>query len=297
MPSLPKIKVQGDFFLNEDNSESHYVGYSDFGLWKRFNMQDGPEALVRPLLQERRGLAEAAGYSGPLTARVFRYADPGNAFGMLPDQADFSKINAFLDMAAEYKVYIDWTCGDSQKPYMLPNVADQQLYINTFCSKIERVCFFETCNQPFKNGNLPKNGVVPPISPWYLRDSGDYGDIGSGDGWPFHTSLDFISYHGTRDHNPGIRFPKWVMDLDDQIGTLRTHVGKPPVLKEPNGFSKHFASQARYNDPYLAKLLGHRIAMGGVCFHSQLGLESNGFDAEHKEAFSNYCAGVAGALR
>lgn len=292
---LPSVKLSGaDYFLNDDGSEFHYVGYSDFGLWKRFHMDNGPEALVRPLLIERRLIADRAGYEGPLVARVFRYAHPDNAFGIVPQAVDVGKINGFLDLCAEYGFYVDWTSGDSQ--HLLPNPHDQQVWLNQFCAATQRFCFMETCNEPFKNGKLPQNGVKSPPSPYYLRDSGNYVDITTVRPWEYQYDLDFISYHGTRSGSEP-RFPKWLWDMTAQAATLRTKVKKPTVLKEPIGFHTIPQAGRRYNDPYLAKCLGLLIAYCGQCWHSQLGLESNGFDDAHQDGFGSYCTGVAGALR
>lgn len=289
--NLPKISVEGDHFLEAPGVEFFYVGLSDFGQWKRFNDPTGagPENLVRPLFRERREIADLAGYHGPIVARVFRYSHPGNPFGILPGQSDYTKVNAFMDMAAEYNTYIDWTCGDSQFPFMLPTPSQQQDDLNRFTSNIQRFCFVETCNEPFKNGELPQNGVKPAASEWYLRDSGNYVYISSTQAWEYQYDLDFISGHFDRTNDPQ-RWPRWICDLDDSIATLRSQVGKPSVLKEPNKFG------AYYFDPSYAKCLGLRANMGGVVFHSQKGLESNGFDDAHKLACGQFFTGVKGAL-
>ena len=297
MPTLPKVSRGYDFFLNENGSEFYYVGASEFALWKRWNMDSGPEALVRPILVQRRQVAERAGYSGPIVNRVFRYSDPGNVFGTLPYETDMNQINPFLDMCAEYNMYVDWTCGDSQKPYMIPHPVDQQNHLNQFTSHIQRFCFVETCNEPFKNGRLPQNGVKSAPSEWYIRDSGNYTDISDEHPWEYQYDLDFISYHGTRSSSPGPRFPKWLYDMSAQASTLRTFVGRPSVLKEPIGFDKTFQPGRRYNDPYLAKLLGHIVAQCGVCFHSQIGLQTDGYDPETENAAYNYYLGISGALK
>lgn len=289
MSSLPKISVTADFFSNADNSIFWYVGLSDFGQWKRWNMPSGPEALVRPLLIERRMLAEQAGFTRPFIIRVFRYSDPGNSFGTIPGTTDYTQVNAFMDMCAEYNIYVDWTCGDSQKPYMLPNPVDQQKDLDKFTSNIQRFCFVETCNEPFKNGWLPQNGVKPKPGEWYLRDSGNYVYINESQTWEYQYDLDFISFHGDRTNDP-IRWPRWVCDLDDSLSSLRSNVRKPAVLKEPNKFG------AYYTDVSYAKMLGLRANMGGVVFHSQLGLESNGFDDQHKLACGQFFAGAKGSI-
>lgn len=288
--TLKKIKATGDFFTYEDGSEFHYVGYSDFGQEKRMDEPNGPEALVRPLLKERREIADRAGYTGPLVARVFRCSDPGNPFGRTIDKINFDNINPFLDLCAEYNTYVDFTQGDDDHHMMFgPNLIGLQDFHNKFTSYIKRFCFYETENETFKNGMAPEKGIVPPPSEWYLRDSGYYKFIGS-EFWDTRFNLDFISFHGTRDGNPN-RWPKWVIDLDDSISTLRSVLNKPSVLKEPNKFGNY------YTDPSYAKCLGLRANMGGVVFHSQKGLESNGFDDAHKVAFGEFCRGVAGSLK
>ncbi len=289
---LPKIKAPADFFVSEDGSEFHYVGASEFGDWKRFLMPNGPEALVRPNLIERQQVRAAAGYKGPVVNRVFRYADPGNSFGILPYEIspynDYSKVNAFMDLCAEYDCYVDWTCGDSQKPYMIPSTSQQQADLDYFCSQIARPCFIETCNEPFKNGELPQHGVVPAPSEWYLRDSGYYAFIGS-EIWHTEYNLDFVSIHTPRVNDPS-RWPKWVCDIDDTLSTLRTALGKPPVFKEGSKFGTD------YTDSSYAKCLGLRANIGGVVFHSQKGLESNGYDDATKAAATEYYRGVQGSI-
>lgn len=288
--ALQAVRATGDFFTNADGSEFHYVGLSEFGLWKRWNMHNGPEALVRPILQQRREVADSAGYHGPIVLRVFRYSHPNNPFGVLPYEQDFSQIDAFLAMCAEYGCYVDWTCGDSQFDFMLPQPGQQQEHLDRFTSNVHLFCFMETCNEPFKNGWLPQNGVKAAPSPYYLRDSGNYVYISDTQDWERQYDLDFISFHGdrTNDHS---RWPKWVCDLDDSIATLRKRVGKPSVLKEPNKFGPY------YSDPVLAKLLGQRASMGGVVFHSQIGLQTDGYDDATRLAAFNFWTGVSGVLR
>jgi hypothetical protein len=123
-----------------------------------------------------------------------------------------------------------------------------------------------------------------------LRDSGNYVFISDTQQWEYQYDLDFISFHGDRTNDP-VRWPKWVIDLDDSLSVLRTKVGKPAVLKEPNKYLGN-----GYNDPSYAKMLGLRANMGGVTFHSQLGLESNGFDDATKNACYEYFKGVRGSL-
>lgn len=290
MSSLQKIKATGDFFTNEDGSEFHYAGASEFGDFKRGCMDKGLEALVRPNLIERKLVREAVGYTGPVVNRVFRTSHPNNPFGQSPSQINFDLIDEFLALCAEYNVYVDFTQGDDWFYY--PNLVGLQDFHNKFTSYIKHFCFYETENEPFKNGLAPQNGIVPPpsIDGMYLRDSGNYVDISDTQQWQYQYDLDFISYHGARNNEPE-RWPKWVIDLDDSISVLRSRVRKPPVLKEPNKFGVY------YTDPSYAKCLGLRANMGGITFHYQKGLESNGFDDASRVAYGEYFKGVAGALR
>lgn len=292
MSSLPKIKATGDFFQYEAGGEFFYAGASEFGDWKRFCMDSGPEALVRPNLIERKIVRDNAGYAGPCVNRVFRYSHPNNPFGMpaTDPRQDFAKINQFLAMCAEYNVYVDWTCGDSQFPIVgVPTVPQQQAWLDNFCLHINHFCFMETCNEPFKNGQLPENGVKSPLSPWYLRDSGYYVFMSDTVMWDTSLDLDFVSIHHDRTNSP-IRWPRWVCDADDSIASLRSNLSKPAVLKEPNKFGPY------YSDPSYAKCLGLRTNMGGTVFHSQKGLESNGYDEATRVAAGEYWKGVKGAL-
>ncbi len=292
--SLPKVKVGGDFFLNEDGSEFYYVGASEFGDFKRACVTDanGLEVLVRPNLIERKLIRDRAGYTGPIVNRVFRVSDPGNPFGQTPNQVRFDLIDLFLKLCAEYNVYVDFTQGDDDHSMMFgPDLVGLQDFHNKFTSYIKTFCFYETENEPDKNGQAPQRGIIPPISPdgMYLRDSGYYTFINDNNQWETKYDLEFISLHPARVNDPP-RWPKWVCDIDDSISELRTKIGKPPVMKEVNKFGEY------YNDPTVAKILGLRANMGGVGFHNQLGLESNGFDDNTKEGYYQYFRGVKGAL-
>lgn len=293
MPQLQKVSAAGDFFLNADGSEFHYVGASEFGDFMRACMDNGFEALVRPNLIERKLIRDAAGYKGKTVNRVFRCSDPGNPFGQTPDKVKFELITPFLDLCAEYDVYVDFTQGDDDHSMMFgPSLNGLQDFHNKFTSYIKRFCFYETENETFKNGMAPQNGIVPPASSdgMYIRDSGYYTEISDTNKWETKYDLEFVSFHPGRNNNPQ-RWPKWVIDLDDSISVLRTTLGKPPVLKEVNKFGVY------YTDPSYAKCLGLRANMGGVGFHSQKGLESNGFDDATRVAYGEFFKGVVGSLR
>src|ERR1700693_2018777 len=183
--TLPKISVEGDHFLQGPGVEFYYVGASEFGDLKRAGITgNGLEDFVRTNLIERKRIRDAAGYTGPVVNRVFRTSDPGNPFGQLPSEVRFDLINPFLDMCAEYNVYVDFTQGDDDHSMMFgPQLTGLQDFHNKFTSHIQRFCFYETENEPFKNGNAPQHGIVPPASEWYLRDSGNYVFINDSQRW------------------------------------------------------------------------------------------------------------------
>jgi len=292
--TMQKIHIGGDFFVNEDGSEFHYVGLSDFALPKRIQMTDGPEALVRPVIIERRSIADKAGYTGPIVLRCMKYGHPNNPFGCSP-WYDFQKLNDLAHMAAEYNCYIDFTTADNQ--YVLPNQADQQRHQNESCSAITVFHFDETCNEPFKNG-IDVNVVKPPSTGMNLRDSGMYYEIGGPDGgWRESTILDYVSGHFTRSRDMDPRFPKWLIDMNDQLAVMRSHLRRASVLKEPIGWGDPSHPSGRFNDPYLAKLMGQVASYGGIVFHSTVGVSSDGWDESTKNGAFAFFTGVANALR
>lgn len=286
---IQPVSAQGHNFIKADGAQFSYVGVSDFALFKRWLMPNGRAALVTPRLDEWR--AYAGSYNGPIVLRVFRYASPTNLFGMDPWSYDFAQMRVFAEFCAARSFYIDWTCGDSQ--VVLPNPSDQQEHLNRTCAAVVGLPgFIETCNEPFKNG-IDTLLVIPPFWGGYLRDSGYYSEIQT---WNAANNLDYLSYHSGRDTGGMSPWPKWLIDMNDQLAVLMNAFHKPVVLKEPIGFAEENIPGRRSNDPVLAFRMGQIVSYGGVTFHSD-----DGRDGDHLRPVQATCAraffaGVAGAL-
>lgn len=298
---LPAIHVEGVNFVDETGKRFPYVGVSDFALFKRWLMHDGPAALVAPRLAEWRALAEAGGYRGPIVLRVFRYSHPNNKFGIGdPWSYDFAEITKFTQFCGERGFYVDWTCGDSQ--HILPEKdgpRGQQEHLNRTCAALVGCtnAFVETSNESMKNGQLAEHGVVPSAWGSYLRDSGAYGEKGD---WPVGTNLDFVSYHGTRSRGGLAPWPKWLIDVFAQAAVLSTEHGKPAVLKEPVGADEpDYPGRRpdRESNPDLFARLGLVIAFcAGVTFHSQDGRDGDALKPTQRQCAIAFFRGIAAGL-
>ena len=293
---MQPVTISGHRFVSGGQPFS-YVGIDGFGLFKRWLMPDGPNALVRPWLQEHKAIAALGGYAGPIVVRVFRYAAPPNSFaldpwGYMAPNGQFPALTAFLAACEEEGFYVDLTSGDSQ--IVLPTQSGQQEHLNRTCAALAGCpnVFLETCNEPFKNG-IDVGAVVPPQWGPYLRDSGYYSEI---QGWQARMNLDFISYHGGRGDGGLVVWPKWLIDLDDQLATLLSAFGKPVVLKEPIGFAESNQPGRRSNQPDHAYRLGLTVAYGGVLFHSDDGIDCNSPRPVQRACEVAFFQGVKGGL-
>ena len=311
---LSPIHADGIDFKTSDGKIFKYVGTTEFALFKRWLMKDGPKYLVEPILEERKRIAHEGGYDGPLVGRVMRYAAPPNAFAIDPWSYEVREAGAatgtmpevtrFTDFCGEHGWYVDWTCGDSQK---IPSVSTpdgprgQQQHLNEFCAALVPCtnAFVETCNEPFQNG-IDVSRVVPPQWGSYLRDSGMYWEH---DFWQHNLDLDFVSFHSRRDEGGQHPWPKFIIDMFDAAADLDTmmldhHGGRPAVLKEPIGFDENEIPNRRTNRVDCAGRMGLVIAFcAGVTFHSTPGLASDGFGPTVTNCFRNFCRGIAAGLR
>lgn len=294
---LAPITIQGSHFLANGKPWA-YVGVDGFGLFKRWLMPDGPNALVKPWLKEQRQIAKAGGYDGPIVVRVFRYAAPPNSFALDPwaytdpFSQQFPKLTEFCNACGEEGFYVDLTCGDSQ--IVLPSQSDQQEHLNRTCAAVAGCTnvFIETCNEPFKNG-IDVTQVIPPKWGPYLRDSGRYGDNTSVE---FNPVLDFVSFHPKRESRDLVPWPKWLIDLNDSLATILHVLRVPAVLKEPIGFAEVAVENKRCNDPAFAYRLGHTVSYGGVLFHFDDGIDCNAPRPVQRACEEAYFAGIAGGL-
>ena len=267
---LPAIHVEGPALVDATGKRFNYVGVSDFALFKRWLMPNGPSALVKPRLEEWKRLASDGGYTGPIVLRIFRYAGPWNVFGITdPWSYDFNEVRLFTHFCGDRGFYVDWTCGDSQA--VLPNPAGpkgQQQHLNEFVSALVPCsnAFVQTCNEPFKNG-IDVGQVVPPVWGSRLRSSGYYTDAGP---WNHTLDLDFIDFHPDRSMDGPV--PKWVGKAFESAVYLMPF-GKPIVYAEPIGADEVNRGGSRSNNPDYFRMLGLSIGLvAGVTFHSQMGV-------------------------
>jgi hypothetical protein len=294
---LSALRIDGIDFRDDRDKVVKLIGSTEFALFKRWLMTDGPNALVAPILEERRRIAHEGGYDGPLVARVMRYAAPPNAFALDPWSYSMAQVTAFTQFCADRDWYVDWTAGDAQ--VVLPNPdgpKGQQQHCNEFVEALIpcRNALFQTSNEPFKNG-VDVYRVVPPRWGSLLRYSGAYGESGA---WPFAADLDFRGYHSPRDDR-GLVWPKWLIDLDDQGSVLSSMTPRlPAVLDEPMGFDEFDIPNRRSANPAYAGRLGLTAAYcAGIYFHSTPGLSSDGFGPVVTDCFRAFARGVAAALK
>ena len=295
--SLPAIHVDGVDFRTSDGHIFKAVGSTEFALFKRWLMRDGPLALVAPILEERKRIAHEGGYDGPLVARVMRFAAPPNAFALDPWSYPMSQVTAFTQFCEARGWYVDWTCGDAQ--IVLPNPdgpRGQQQHLNEFCDALVPCnnAIVQTCNEPFKNG-IDVERVKPARWGTYLRYSGAYGESGN---WPFAADLDFRGYHGRRDDGGLSPWPKWLIDMNDQGAVLSSMSPRlPAVLDEPIGADEQDIPGRRSNRPEHFGRMGFTIAYcAGVYFHSTPGQSSDGFGPTVTQCFRAFCRGIAAGL-
>lgn len=279
---LPALRIDGVHFRDASTTMIvPYVGVSDFALFKRWRMNDGPIYLVEPRLREWRTYAKAGGYGDrPIVLRVFRYASPTNQFGIPPWSYPFEELRKFTAFCSERGFYVDWTAGDNQ--VVLPDAGGphgQQQHLNETCAALAPIfCFIETCNEPMKNG-LDVAAVKPANWGSYLCDSGMYADH---DTWIAHPewNLDFVSFHGRRD-DQGQYWPRWLTDMPEAAASMLTMFGKPAVHKEPMRCNR--TGTAR--DAAFWYRMGQIVAYCGVTYHSE-----NARDGDHLTMHEGGCA-------
>lgn len=291
--SLPVVSVNGSAFQC-DGKSWHYVGIDAFSLFKRYLMRDGPNALVKPWLKEQKAIAKAGGYEGPIVLRVFRFAAYWNSFALDPWSYHSKEITAFTEFVADLGFYVHWTCGDAQQVLPDPDGPHgQQEHLNRVCSAlVPTFAFVQTCNEPFKNGVDPMQ-IIPPKWGTYLRDSGKYGADTATD---YNPVLDFASFHPGRGDGGLSPWPKWLIDHDDSLATMRSGLKVPSVLDEPIGFAE-VKTEKRSNDPDCAFRMGLGVAYGGILMHFDDGIDCNSPRPVQRECEIAYFAGIKGGIR
>lgn len=301
MALLP-VRVVGNTLQTADNRRFKAVGSSEFAMFKRFLMPNGPTHLVAPILAERKELAMTAGYTGPLTARVFRCAGGANEFALDPWSYSMSAVAEFTQFLGERDWYVDWTGGDYQLAFPSsdprwgevngPRGINQ--HNNVFCAAIhgQPNCFWNTSNEPFSDG---KNGIdvsvvkPPPWAP-VVQYSGLYYD-GT---WDNSTDLTCINLHTDRSTEGGVE--KWVGKAHESAPFLWVH-NKPIFYDEGMGADEITIPGRRSNVPAYFGVLGTVITMvDAVYFHSTPGLGSHGFGPVVKECYKAFCRGAKAGL-
>ncbi len=172
MTLLP-VHVDGRDLKTSDGKVFKAIGSAEFALFKRFLMRDGWNALVKPILDERRNLAVSAGYAGPLVARVFRHGGPWNVFGITdPWSYSMAQVTEFTQRLGNEGWYVDWTGGDAQVCFPSPDPNRGEMngprginqHNNEFCAAIAgcpNALIFESQNEAYKNG-VDVGQVKPP---------------------------------------------------------------------------------------------------------------------------------------
>lgn len=298
---LSPIHVEGNKFVDSTSKNFKYVGVSDFALFKRWLMRDGPNSLVKPRLAEWKALAAAGGYSRPIVLRVFRYAAPPNLFALDPWSYDVNgrmpAVTEFTNFLGENGFYIDWTAGDNQ--LVLPDPhgpRGQQQHINEFMTALVPCtnAFLQSCNEPFKNG-MDVMKIIPPRFGSTLRSSGAYGDFYT-DPHAFDPILDFIDFHSNR-FGGGLYWPKWVYDLTASAGALLGEYKVPMVFGEPMGADEVDRPGSRSNVAEYFGRLGSLIGWTtGVTFHSQGGVTGDHLGPIQSDCAAKFFNGVQGTL-
>lgn len=263
------IYISGISFVDDKGRDAQLVGYDSFALLKLY-LEQG-EAAVRIILADIRSL-----YPNTVVFRVCRLAAPPNKFALNPTQYGSKYYEGMLSLSllcGQLGFLIEWTAGDYQ--IVMPNENDQINHVGMSSEVLSHspyTSFFETCNEPFKNG-LDINRVVPPKKDNILRASGYYNpNAGSRSEWA-GPDLDYVTFHARRDGSS--RYPKWLMDMFESANTLNNWIGLPITHDEPIGWAENAIDNKRVNDPEYAK----RMALvskfcAWVTFHCDLGLGS-----------------------
>lgn len=293
---LPYLKCFGRNLVNEANEPQPVVGLSEFSLFKRFTMDNGWKALVKPILDERRRAARIGGWGDrPIFIRTFATAGNNNAFAIQPFSYNRHLLRDYVNQLADEGFYSDITNGDYWD--VLPDrdgPTGQQQYINeTIAALVGCFCLFQLSNEPFQNGcflnhwNVPRWGSL-------LIDSGYY-CLESIDKWDSRQNADTISFHSPRGDD-GLDPPKWLVDMNDQASYIKTAFGKFLKLEEPIGFYKNNIPGRRSNRVDYFKEMGELADECGIYFHSTIGISSDGYDKETRNAVEAFFSGASGVV-
>ncbi len=294
---MKALTVSGHTIRTSDGAETKLVGCADFSQFKRWLAVGGKEALVRPIIVERTTLAREAGYSGALTARVFRNAANWNAFSLDPWSYPMSAVTEFTQFYNSLGWYVDWTSGDNQVCFPLDGDRAQldgpkgfNQHTNEFTNALIGTSYiWNGCNEAGKNGFGHQAIPLPP--PWTspVQYAGRYDDNRD-------KSQDWacLNLHTDRSREGAVE--KWVGKGHESAPFLWPQ-GKPIFYDEGMGAAE-VANDKRSNVPYYFETLGNDIqVVNAVYFHSQPGLSSDGFGPNVKDCWKAFCRGAVGGLK
>jgi hypothetical protein len=295
--SVPALSVAGNT-LQADGKLTKLVGVADFSQFKRWLAVSGKEVLVRPIITERTNLAREAGYTGPLTARVFRCAASWNAFALDPWSYPMSAVTEFTQFYNSLGWYVDWTSGDNQVCFPLDGDKAQldgpkgfNQHTNEFTSALIGTQYvWNVANEPWKNGFGHQDLPVPP--PWTspVQYSGDYGDHRDQS-----KDLACINLHTDRSTEGVVQ--KWVGKSHESAPYLWP-VGKPIFYDEGMGADEVSKPGSRSNVPAYFGIQASSIAMvNAIYFHSSAGQRSDGFGPVVTECYKAFMRGAAAGLK
>ena len=280
------LHIEGRNFVTDHGQMWQYRGVSEFDLFPRF--VQGGQLFCDPVVDDCLSI-----FGKGIVFRTFRYAGNNNPFALPPDWSPRR-----LDQAVECCRYlkekgarVDFTAGDAQQ--VLPKESDQQAEVNAFYEAIESEvnAFFQTCNEPGKNG--VNTARVKPPTGRVLRSSGNY-DANWGDASYGGTMLDFLDIHSSRD-GLGTPYPKGVWDPLAQIWA--EFFDRPIVNGEPFGANEVLEPGRRSNIPYDFYRLAHdRAQYGiGVTFHSTPGTKWELFGPIVRQSGHEFARGITNA--
>jgi len=296
--SLPALHVDGLNLKETGGAVAKLGGMDAFALFKRWCMTDGPNALVKPILDDWDNVLSIAGYTGKKALRVFRCAAPPNAFALDPWSYPMAKVTEFTQYCEGRGYYVDWTAGDYQLCFPSADGNRGELngphgireHNNQFCAALVGCgnAIWNGCNEPFKNGVNVADIVPPPWAP-VVQYSGEYGD-------GHDASLDWaaVNLHTDRSDENGV--PKWVGKAHESAPYMWAR-GKAVIYDEGMGADEVNKPGSRSNVPAYFRVLGSVITMvSAVYFHCTDGMECTLLRPVQKNCAIEFFKGVKGGL-
>jgi len=263
-PELPRLVVNGQFFMAQDGTPFTAIQCSDFNLLNRW--QHGEN--IEPVLKQRRD----AGYN---MLRVWTLYDLATAnIGVFLD-IDYDRVPAFLDLCEQYGFYVEFTAYTStERPEHWDNLV-------IACQSRENV-LLELVNE----GTLAVNQIDMAR---YARPSGVLASHGSGgsEGIPPWTPWDYCTFHTNGSSEEQRKIGHNAMsDLADvhHVPALTNETSRFPEV----GMWRHGNAVQLATD----SAAGAALLCAGSCFHSVQGKTSVLWDAAHLEVATAWARGA-----